>query len=400
VPAWAQPAIKAHLEGASRAPVDGIRGRPGSGGYTGLTYADREKFIAEANQGVTRQYNEEIKVSAIAKADIKTAMNNEAANIAATGVPSQGFDDLKVAELLGEEAYANWTERKEYAMRMHGATADMTTMTSEQMAGRLQDFEAVPGKDTYLKDQEIYQAVEKQKTKIEKLRASDPDKAALLFDDVKQAYAAVSAPGAKPAPAEVQKFVELMLERQKEFNLKPGSEAPVPREWAMEIGKALSRVPELAGKNLKEVNAGITAQYVELQKMFGPYTDEVILYALTEYHGVGPNTAKVITGYMQAIGVGGDPLKLRPRDVAKAADMDAVEKAAGRGFWGNVKDFWNGERSAGDEPGAAAAELSVEQMKRLDAKITEDLSPADEEALRAEYGDAAVDAARLRKQAQ
>ncbi|MEB4998957.1 hypothetical protein RXP20_28820, partial [Pseudomonas aeruginosa] len=44
VPKWAQAAIDAHLAGKSTPAVDGVRGKGGS--YKGLTYSDREKFIA------------------------------------------------------------------------------------------------------------------------------------------------------------------------------------------------------------------------------------------------------------------------------------------------------------------------------------------------------------------
>lgn len=425
VPDWALPVIQPHLEGKTQAPATGNHG-----GYKGLTYADREKLIAEANQGVALQYKEMTKFSVVEKADLKSAMNNEAANIMATGRPSGTFDDLKVNEVLGEDAYANWMDRKDFAVRLHGATDGLETMSSEQMVAQLNKYTPTPGTPTFLKDQEVYTAVEKQKEKIEKLRSTEPDKGALLFDDVKQAYAKVSAPGVEPLPEDVQKFVELMLEKQKSFNLKPGSEAPVPHDWAMEIGKSLARVPELAGKNLKDVNAGITAQYKALQQMFGPYTEEVIMYALAEYHGVGPNTAKLITGYMQSIEAGGDPLKLKPRDIANAKDRDAMEQISGKGFWGNAKDFWNGTRSedepadgedfvpsgtgksggprtttapaapGSDLPGLDGGRLTPEDILRLDEKVSDDLSPEDEAALIEQYGEAAVSAAKLRKQAQ
>lgn len=120
---------------------------------------------------------------------------------------------------------------------------------------------------------------------------------------------------------------------------------------------------------------------------------------------------------MQSIEAGGDPLRLKPKAISKAAELDAMEQVAGKGVWGNVKDFWNGTRSPEEAPDPAAAAgaatgalvppqadaakpLSAEAQLRLDEKVTPDLSPEDEAALVDVYGAAAVEAAKLRKQMQ
>src|SRR5690606_31946280 len=141
-------------------------------------------------------------------------------------------------------------------------------------------------------------------------------------------------------------------ERQKDFNLKPGSEAPVPRVWAIEIGRALSRIPELGGKNANDVNAAIIVQYDALQKVFGEYTDEVILYALSQYKGIGPNTGAVIKGYMEAIQAGGDPLRRVRERLDSGLDQDQIDSATQEpGVWSTFKSSFTGHPAEPDDPG-------------------------------------------------
>ena len=409
VPKWAQAAIADHMANRSTAPV-GV-GVGASGRFASLPYSDRQTFIRQADQAITQQYNENSKATAVQRVELRQSMDNELASLRTSGQTTGRVDDTTVSTVLGEDDYVRWMAQKEQAVRMFTARQGLATATTEEMNQRLEDYAPVPGSPTFADDIQVHEAVQKEVDRVTKLRAQQPDKAAMDFPEVRQAYDKVQT-GMQQGnlnPDDAQAFVKAMIDRQKEFNLKPGSEAPVPREWGMEIGKALSRVPEISGRNLPDVNAAIIAQYQALQKVFGPYTEEVILYALGEYKGIGKNTGDLIIGYMQAIEAGGDPFHLRP---SPAADRDQVESTSwydsignGAGYvWHQAKDFFNGEQTPYDASASEAGTPvpagppSNEVILRVIGELN-GATPEDEAAIVARYGQAAVDAAKMRLKA-
>lgn len=409
VPKWAKAAIDKHLAGKSVPPTRG--GNGGSGRYASLPYSDRQKFIADASQAVTSRYNQVSSQNAVAKVELQRSMENELASLRNTG-QSTGLDETQVATVLGEDDYIKYVDKKALATRTFAAKTGINRMTSEEMNERLLDYEPVPGSPTYDADVQVRAAVEKEVARVAAMRANKPDKAAMEYPDVQEAYGKVA--GAMESnspvnPEDAQAFVQTMLDRQKEFNLKPGSEAPVPQEWALAIGKSLAaRVPEQsAGTSMKEVTAAITVQYLALEEIFGEYTDEVILYSLSEYHGMGPNSAAVTKAYMEGIAKGGDPLKLRnPRRADQAYDMDQIEGVSDDGWWSGVKksmsDFWYGENSdEGDiDPGPPEPDSppTTETLLRVVGYLN-GATEEEEAALVEQYGQSVVDAAKRKIEA-
>lgn len=396
VPAWAKGAIDAHL--ANKAVV-----QPGGRGVTGrfatLPYNERQQVITRADQALSARYTAANRASAVAKVEVNTAIDNELATLEKTGQSTGQLDEGNIATVLGEDDYIKYAAAKARAIKTYNATNDIPTLSQPEMEERLEDYTPAAGSPTFADDQRVHAAVQKEVDKALRMRASRPDKAAMEYPDVKAAYEAASPADDRPEPEAVQAFVKAMLDRQKEFNIKPGSEAPVPREWALEIGKAFSRVPDVSKTvKLAEVNAAIVSQYVEMQKIFGPYTEEVIIYALQQYQGVGKNTADLINGYMQAIELGGDPLKLNVDD---AAERDAVESMAEPSTWQKVKNFWAGDEldatpdDAGEPEPTSSAPPSNETIIRAIGALN-GATPEDEPAIVARYGQAAVDAAKRR----
>lgn len=403
VPKWAAEVISQHMQGTSTAPVGN---RPGSTGrFASLPYTDRQAFIKQADTAITKLVTEQNKATALQKYELKTAIRNELSSIERTGQTTSGVNETNIASVLGEDDYVKYVNDREVAMRTFNAKDGIGEMTLEEMTQRLTDYSPDPGSATFADDQRVHAAVQKEIDRITRLRASKPDEAAMAFPEVKSAWDAIKDED-NPQPEAVQSFVKLNLERQQEFGIKPGSQAPIPRPWAMEIGRAISRVPEIKGKNLPDVNAAILLQYDALQKVFGDYTDEVILYALREFKGVGKNTAELITGYMEAIQAGGDPLARIRQKQSAALDRDQVESVSNEPstwqaigsmfspvFWPNVMD---GD-AAPDAAGQPEAEgLNQESVLRAMNAITNaggDLTAEDEAQLRNRYGDAVMDAA-------
>lgn len=351
IPKWAQGAITEHLEGRAQAPSRTSMG----GRYAGLPYDMRQKFVAAADQQVAQMQTQANKATALQKVETQTAMRNELAALQTTGKSPGLVDDTAVSTVLGEDDYFKWVQDKDRALRTYSARDGIAEMSLQEMDDRLKEYTPDEGSATFADDQKVQAAVQKEIDRVQKLRASDPTEGAMLYKDVKAKFEAIDTED--PQPEAVQEFVRANLERQKEFGIKPGSEQPIPKPWAVSIGQTLSKIPELQGKNKDDVNAAIIVLYDSLKKTFGDYTDEVIISALKEYKGTGPNTAELINGYMQAIQGGGDPLGRVRAKADRALDADQVEGATQGGFWQSMGDFFRGSKSDPTKV-PAASELS------------------------------------------
>lgn len=407
VPKWAAAAIERHLSNTSVAPKSGTRM---AGRFSTLPYSDRQTMIAKADQALTQRANEDRKQNVVARTQLENNMRNEIAALQSTGSSAGAVEDTAVSTVLGEERYLKWINEKQLALRTFNATDGLDTASPQEMETRVSDYTPDAQSPTFADDQKIAAAVQKKVDTIMKERASSPDKAAMRYADVKEAYDKVtSAP--TPTPAEAQEFVRLMLEKQKDFGIKPGSEQPVPRAWAMQIGASLSRIPEIKGNNLQEVNAGILAQYESLQEVFGEYTDEVIISALATYRGVGPNTAEVINQYMKSIQAGGDPLAGARAMRDRAMDTDQIESVSKEdpliggpakwlmGFFSDAEPDDPGEAVPTEPLGQTADEDLVQRAMNVIGNVDE-LLPGEEAILAQRFGRAVVDAAKERLKSQ
>jgi hypothetical protein len=362
VPAWAKPVIGQHLNGTTPPP------RAVNQRYASLPYDMRQSFTAKADQLITKNAAVTNQSSATQKVEVRRGMENELALIRTTGQGSGTFDSTNVSTILGEDDYVTFERKRDVAQRTFTATSGISTMMPEDMETRFLEYAPDPAAPDFADQQAVQAAVQKEIDRVTRLRATSPDLAALEFPEVKGVYQKLqeqlSAGDAQPAA--VQDFVSSMLDTQGQLGIAPQARAPVPSEWAIQIGKSLTRVPEIAGKNAADVRVAIQAQYQELQKYFGDYTDEVIVYALSEFKGLSKPTADLIGGYMQAISVGGDPFRTRQLD--QAIDSDQVE-GFGKpriGFGGSLFDPFGLNAGAADE-----AEPTAEEMLRSTETVEE-----------------------------
>lgn len=385
VPAWARDVINRHMAGE-------ITTSPGSakgGRFATLPYNERMKFLGQADKALSSRQADAYKASAAQKAEVRTLINNDLAQIRATGTPT-ALDETLVSTVLGEADYERYVNDRNYAHRAYVATSGIPTMDPSEYEGLLQDYSPVVGSSTFAEDEKLYADIEKAIRRTETERTRRPADAAMKFPEVAEAYAKVAGPE-RPDPGDVQAFVALMIERQKTFGLKAGSEAPVPRSWAMQIGRQLASLPERAENNLEAVNAAIVEQYTALYQIFGDFTDEVIVHALQTYKGVGPNTAELLSAYMGAVAQGEDIRVLSGLD--DAAERDAIESVSEPGFFTRMKEFIIGSEI--DDPGPEDIDggaPSADAVQRAKDALT--WTPEDEEAVASRYGRAALEAAK------
>ena len=386
VPKWAKAAIDEHL--ANKAVAPSMSGR-----YASMPFDKRQQFIRSADQVITQRYNEVTKTDAVAKVEVRRSMDNELASLAATG-QGTGIDETRISTILGEDDYIKFMESRDTTVKAFNAKQGIALMSPQEMGDRLEDYKAQPGSPNFANEQRVERAVEREIERVTRLRSTDPGKAALEFPDVADAYKTVqeSMLSGTPDAEAVQTLVKMMLEKQAQFNIAPDTRAPIPRDWAMQIGQSLTRVPEMRGRNAEEVRAAITAQYVALQQFFGEFTEEVIIHSLGEYKGISKPMSELLTGYMQAIEAGGDPLRLNR---SRAEDQSQVEGNS-RGWFQSITDWFSGDEPGDGAPGEVTdATPNNEVVLRIMSQLDPD-DPSSEMVLVQRYGQAAVDVAKAR----
>lgn len=386
IPKWAADVVNAHLQGKTAPP----RGQMTSASrYGSLPYDKRQQFITSADNALTAKVSAANRASVVDKVAVQNQMEDNLALIRTTGQGRPDFDETKIASTLGEDDYLKWVDKRNEAHRTFTAVQGMKEMTPEQLSDRVDEYQPNPAAADFASQQAIQASVLKEADRISKMRSSRPDKAALEFPEVKSAYekAVAGIADGKPVAADVQAMVKLMINQQRQFGVRPEAAAPIPREWAFDIGQSLTRVPEMSGRNLEDVRAAVIVQYNSLYEYFGDYTDEVIIYALSQYKGVSQMNADTITGYMKSIQAGNDPFKARNAD-----DAAQVESASDEGWLDWLLKTPAEDVAPAVESGIPSNELILRVVGRLNSIDT----PEEEALLVGQYGQAAVNAAKLR----
>lgn len=381
VPKWAADFVAEHKAGTAK-------GSRVAGRYASMDYDTRQKFINKADTTVTKRYNDSQKATAVQKVEVQDAIRNELAKISATG-QGDGIDPGVISNTLGEARYLKYAEQKLTAEQLYTAKDGISTMSPAEMAERRIDYEANPSSENFARQQQVQAGVEKEIERVTRMRKNQPVRAAMEYPEVDAAYQSVNEGMQKgdADPGEVQRFVSLVMGRQADFGIAPEAREPIPQTWALQIGQSLSRVPELSKDvSVADVRTALAAQYTAMQEFFGEYTEEVIIHSLNEYRGVGKNTSELIVAMMESIEAGGDPLKLRRVD--QALDQDQVEQNNGDGWYDRIASWWNGDE---DDNG----DIPPEIQRRVQERLSQAETPADEALLIQRYGKAAVDAARL-----
>lgn len=371
VPAPYKEVIDEHLAGRATNDGSGLPGR-----FAGITYKERMEFIQQAERNVADLYTQTSKPSVVDVATMRDTIRSELASLEATGVSTGRVDEEAIATVLGEDDYLRYLENRRDAEAIYTAVSGMKAMTPEQLREHETQFIASPGDPEFRRAELVHDRVQKERQRIETMRSHDPAAAAMEFPDVREAFEAASQPNA--APALHQDFVRRMLDKQREFGLKPEQMAPLPLGAALAIGRTvLAPLPETATTAAERAkrDAALLAVYLDAKELYGDYADEVILYSLREYHGVGRNTAEIFKDYMEAQGEGRDIMGNIQRRLDRAAERDRIEQLSstgesGRGITGWISDFFTGAPRRAEEP--VDESLSDEEAIRRSQYPTED----------------------------
>lgn len=332
VPKWAQGVIAEHLAGTTP-PVRNVSGRYGS-----LPYNVRQQFVQKADQIISQQAASAARSTAVEKVQARAARDNELALIRRTGQGDPNFDETAIATILGEDEYLKFAMDRDVALRSYTAIQGLAEMTEADMEQRLNDYNPRPGSE-FEADSRVQAALRQEVDRLLRLRARSPDRAVLEIPEVKGVADALAErlEAGEATPEELQSFVEVMLSRQAELGIPLDARAPIPREWAFEIGKQLASLPRTKtftaterakmtpdeldrarAENRAAVYAEVRTVYEALNAQFGSYTDEVVAYALSEYRGVDKAYGAKLAAWARAVQDGTNIF----REAEAAADIE------------------------------------------------------------------------------
>lgn len=352
VPKWASGVIAEHLNGTTP-PIRRVAGRFGN-----MPYDTRQQFTNKADQIIAAQATQ--KPDAVQQVQVKRQRDNELEMIRRTGQGDPNFDETAISTILGPDDYLKFNNDRDVAMRSFTATQGVPEMSISQMEQRLNDYNPRPGAD-FEADTRVQAAVQKEVDRVRRLRATSPDRAALEIPEVKGVSDALAEKlnAGEATPQEIQDFVSLMLNTQTDLDIVPDARAPLPREWAVRIGKQLAALPRPAQptaqqrasmtpeeldkfrtENRAAVYAEIRTDYEGLYAQFGEYTDEVVAYALSEYKGTDKAREKALMTWANAVQTGtGQVFGLDPERETDISQSNAVVRQGG---WGAMSplDFF------------------------------------------------------------
>lgn len=377
--AWVSDAPPWAREFAARHDAGQVKQSPtvsGGGRYGSLGYSDRQKYVVNAEAGLSDLLTKNAQGTAAEQARIGSLIDAEVASIANTGVSSGKVDESEVAARLGENGLLKYLQRREDARAIYSAKAGIGQLSSDEMDARLQLLEPDPGSDTYDVQKRAFDVATKEVARVRDLRAKKPAQAAMEYPEVKAAFEKWTS---EPDNAEAaQAFVQLTLERQREFGTLHKALAPLPPAQAAQIGVHFANIAK-PGRKMADIKAEVVANYLSLREIFGPYTEEVITAAISEYTGVTKDQSSVVVGMMTALEKGADPQKyLRMADRAE-------DQAQSESFWSR----WFGGDEAEDSD-FMTMPLTPEARLRL-AERLKDATPEEEAALAQKWGQDVVD---------
>lgn len=362
-------------------PFNGSLASAKDGPMSHLSYAEWQSYKDRAENAVLKRPSDTF--TPVQKIELRREMDNEISMVRTTGQGTPGFDENRIATILGADDLSKYEYARRKAEALYKNVSPVATMSDAAMDDHVAMIEPVPGSSDFAQAVEVKAAVEKEVDRVRRLRSRDPGEAAMLFDDVKEAGAKAQAALSKgDDPAAVQTYVRLMLERQKDFNVEPKARAPIPQVWAQSIGKSLLDIPPIGTKlpdgtkvTPQAVREALATAYQKLEGTFGEFTDEVILYALSTYKGLDPDTADYVTSVMQVLAKGGDPAKLLgKKQVAENPTKDEE---------GGFLSFMNRVYPGGDK--ADTETIPAEQLRRATEAYKNAASDEERAAVEARY---------------
>ncbi|MGI9514641.1 MAG: hypothetical protein ACR2OL_17215 [Anderseniella sp.] len=229
--------------------------------------ASREVERADAKQALsdrTRAWQ----LAQSARSDIRAAYS--------TGQATD-IDPEDMLRELGPEKHRKWLETRQDAADIVANTQDMPSLPGAQITDLVEAYRPQTGGENVASEQRTHDRISRRANEIMGERRDKPARAALRIPAVRRALSEAQNP-LTTSPQKVQALVREMTATQSALGVARTSIAPVPEEWAMEIGSALLGKSSVRDS---EMTDEVRKTYAGIKQQFGEFTDDVIAYSVS-----------------------------------------------------------------------------------------------------------------------
>ena len=266
--------------------------------YAVLDTDERMALQTEADAEWTARQKEVREASALERAQIKMAIEDDIAQLEATGQPGD-IDPQSVVDTLGEDDAAKWLEKRKAAADTFAAVSVMDGMSNDQIEEHLDALEPRAGAEDFARKQQVFEKAEKRAKTLQDLRLKDPAKAVEDSPLVKKAREDYN-----PArPETIRKVIRARLLAQEQVGIPPAIRKPITRREAYEIiapvqtiidqvdavvvaSQVKAKTPaerRAAAKTARQAAENeIRATIDNIEQIYGPYAEEVLSFSIAE----------------------------------------------------------------------------------------------------------------------
>ena len=226
------------------------------------------------------------------RSDIRSAFSNGA---------HADIDPDSVLRELGPEAHRQWLEARQDATEVAANTQNMASLPDEQIMQLVEAHRPEPGDDGFARRQAVYERMSRQANEIRRERRDNPARAAMRVPSVRHALSEAQDPSAT-SPQKTQALVREMMAAQSALGVAQASIAPVPDEWAFEIGKALTRIAiDQDSAETEEQAAAVRQVYADINEQYGEFADNVIAYSIGKARALSSDMARHVGALMKSL---------------------------------------------------------------------------------------------------
>lgn len=312
--------------------------------YSVLDAQDRTALQTSADAEWAAREKEKREATALDRYNLTSAMDNDVAQIEATG-KTTNIDPQKVVDTLGEDDAAKWLDRRRTAADTFEAVSVMDSMTDAQIEEHLTELEPKAGTADFARRQDVFDAAEKRAKTLNDLRLKDPAKSVEDSPLVTKAKADYN-----PArPETIQGVISARLSAQGQVGIPKAIQQPVTRKEAYAIiapvqsiidqvdaatitAQAKAKTPEerrLIGKAVrKQAEDQIRATIDSVETIYGPYAQTVLSFAIAESVR-DKEIGNLAAGIYRKIAKGEQPTISETTGLDHATEASTAEKAMG-----------------------------------------------------------------------
>ncbi len=251
-----------------------------------LDPAQRASLLEMANREVERTDNRRTLADRTFALKLGQHIRSDIRSVYSTGAAAN-IDPGDVLRELGDEKNRQWKEVRQDAEEIRLKTLDMPILPDDAIVRIVNAHRPEPGSGNVEREQAVHDRISRRAHQVMQERTSHPARAAMRVPSVRQALTDAQDPKTS-SPEKTQALVHQLQATQKAFGVPKASIAPVPDEWAFEIGRALAKIASgLDGSNTDQAANAVRKVYSQIKEQYGEFSDNVIAYSIGRARTLG-----------------------------------------------------------------------------------------------------------------